>query len=307
MKIGIILPTMEQSSLGRPLAYADIRDVALQAEEQGLDSLWVADHLLFRFPNEPMAGIWEAWSIQTALAEATRRVDLGQLVLCTAFRNPALLAKMAVTVDEISRGRLILGLGCGWHQPEFDAFGIPFDHRVERFEEALQIIVPLLKEGKVDFHGKHYSAPNCEMMPRGPRPNGPPVLVASKGPRMLRLTAQYADSWNTAWLGTADALAERRSALEAACADVGRDPGTLEVTVGVMVYYPDLAQSDGAPKSYLTGSAEEIGAEFARYAKAGVGHLICSCSPCNSAAVSRLAQAARVAADMIASADEHRG
>ncbi len=298
MKIGVMLPIGEDEALGRPLPYTAIRDLALQAEAEGLDSLWVADHLLYRPADGPTRGIWEAWSIQTALAEATERVDIGQLVLCTAFRNPALVAKMAATLDEISGGRLILGLGCGWHQPEFDAFGFPFDHRVDRFEEALRIIVPLLKEGKVDLCGKYYSAPGCELTPRGPHPEGPPVLVASFGPRMLRLTAQYADSWNTAWLGKADALAEPREAMVAACLQVGRDPGTLETTVGVNVYYPDLAGSDDAPRSYLTGSAEAVGADLAEYATAGVGHVICRLSPSTSDAFSRLAAAAKSCRDM---------
>ncbi len=115
----------------------------------------------------------------------------------TKFRNPAILAKMAATLDAISGGRLILGLGAGWHAPEFEAFGIPFDHRVDRFEEALQIIVPLLHTGQVDFQGRYYRTPNCELRPRGPRASGPQILIGAAGPRMLRLAARYADAWNT--------------------------------------------------------------------------------------------------------------
>ena len=179
--------------------YPAIRDMACRMEDVGLDSIWVYDHLLYRWPGKPTDGIWECWTVLSALAQATQRVKIGTIVLCVPFRNPAVLAKMAVTLDEISDGRLILGLGAGWHQPEFDAFGVPFDHRGRRFQEALEIIHPLLHDGRVDYHGTYYSAPDCEIIPRGPRPSGPPILVAGKGPRMLQLIARYADSCNTAW------------------------------------------------------------------------------------------------------------
>jgi len=146
MKVGLILPIGTNKELGRPLSYAEIRDLALRAEDGGLDSVWIPDHLIYRFPEQPQAGVWEAWTITTGLAEATKRIELGTLVICVPFRNPALVAKMAVTLDEVSNGRFILGLGAGWHKPEFDAFGYPFDHLVDRFEEALKIIVPLLRE-----------------------------------------------------------------------------------------------------------------------------------------------------------------
>lgn len=129
----------------------------------------------------------------SALAEATERVEIGTLVLCSAFRHPAILAKMATTLDEVSHGRLILGVGARWSEPEYQAFGLPFDHRVGRFEEALQMLKPLLREGQVDFAGTYYQARNCEIAPRGPRREGPPLMVGSEGPRMLKLTAQYAD------------------------------------------------------------------------------------------------------------------
>ncbi len=197
LRVGLFLPLWQDSASGNVPSWIEILARAQLAEAVGFDSVWLPDHLLIRFPDTEPEGVWEGWSVLAALAAATDRIALGPLVACTNFRNPALLAKMADTVDEISGGRLILGLGAGWHEPDFSAFGFPFDHRVDRFEEALRIIVPLLKEGRVDFRGKYYSAPDCELTPRGPRPEGPPVLVASFGPRMLRLTAQYADVWNT--------------------------------------------------------------------------------------------------------------
>lgn len=278
MKIGILLPLNESPNLGRPPTFQEIRALARQAEEAGFDSIWVYDHLLYHFPGDMTLGIWECWSTLAALAAATERVELGTLVVAALWRNPALLAKMAVTVDEVSNGRLILGLGTGTHRPDFDAFGYPFDHRVSRFEEAIQIITSLLREGSVDFHGQYYDAPDCELRPRGPRPGGPPVLVASGRPRMLRLTAKYADAWNTAWYGPVEDIADRRAELERACAEVGRNPATVAVTVGVHVFYrtpgmPPTREVD--PDSTLTGTADDVAAGLRAYADAGVAHVIC--------------------------------
>jgi alkanesulfonate monooxygenase SsuD/methylene tetrahydromethanopterin reductase-like flavin-dependent oxidoreductase (luciferase family) len=203
---------------------------------------------------------------------------------------------MAATLDEVSGGRLILGLGAGWHQPEFDAFGFPFDHRVDRFEEALKIIIPLLRTGHVDYQGTYASAPNCEIRPRGPRPDGPPILIGAGGPRMLRLTARHADSWNTCWLGRPTALAERRAALEDACTEVGRDPQTLDVTVGVSVTYTAPNQkgdNDIDPDKTLSGSPEEIASVLHDYAKLGVAHVICALSSTTTDSLAWLAEALR--------------
>jgi probable F420-dependent oxidoreductase len=299
MKVGIVLPISENRATGRTAPYALVRSMAKQAEASGFDSIWVFDHLLSRRPDEPTGGIWECWTILTALAEATERVELGTLVLCGPFRNPALLAKMADTFDEVSGGRLILGLGAGWHKPEFDAFGYPFDHLANRFEEALKIIVPLLREGKVDFHGQYSSAVDCELRPRGPRPGGPPILVAGLKPRMLRLTAEYADSWNTAWMGSTDVLIERRTELEAACAEVGRDPRTLEVTVGLNVNY-EQREEPLDPKRALFGSAEEVATGLKAHADEGVGHAICNLSPNTPESLERLGEVLKVYRQLVA-------
>lgn len=286
MKIGLAMPITQNEQTGTTLPYATIRELALQAEANGFDSVWIFDHLLYRFGERPTAGVWEAWTMLTALAGITTRVEIGSLVMCTAFRNPALLAKMAATLDEVSGGRLILGLGAGWHQPEFDAFGIPFDHKVDRFREALQIIVPLLREGHVDFSGMYYSAPNCEIIPRGPRPAGPPILIGAFGPRMLRLTARYANSWNTCWLGDTTKLAEPRAALEAACAEESRDPSDVAVTVGVSIITPEALAAMPEPPSRanaLYGTPEEVAAGLHEYAAQGVAHVICSVDRLTSA------------------------
>jgi len=233
----------------------------------------------------------------SALTEATQRVEVGTLVLCNLFRNPALLAKMADTLDEVSKGRFVLGVGAGWNEPEFRAFGIPFDHRVGRLEEALQIISPLLKTGHVDFEGKYYQVRDCEITPRGPRVGGPPVLVAGSGPRMLRLTAQYADMWNpSGYLTAPSSFIEPRAKLRVACTEVGRDPTTLGLTAMVALAYPDLGEPPLSPHipAYLSGSTEEIAAAMHGYEQMGVSHLMFHCAPYTATVLDRLAEAVHV-------------
>jgi probable F420-dependent oxidoreductase len=296
VKIGFVVLLSLRPELGRAPHYAEVREMALQAEATGFDSIWLYDHLLYRFPGQPTRGIWECWTMLSALAEATQRVEVGTLVLCNQFRNPALVAKMASTLDEVSHGRFILGVGAGWNEPEFHAFGMPFDHRVGRLEEALQIIAPLLKTGHVDFAGTYYQVRDCEITPRGPRVGGPPVLVGGLGPRMLRLTAQYADMWNpVAYLSVPSSFVEPHAKLSAACTEVGRDPTTLGLTAVVGLAYPDLGEPPASPliPAYLSGSTEEIAAAMHGYEQMGVSHLMFHCAPYTATVLERLAEAMR--------------
>jgi probable F420-dependent oxidoreductase len=281
----------------RSYRYAEVRDMAAAAEAAGFDSIWLADHLLYRAPGQPTRGIWECWTMLSALAEATARVEVGTLVLCNQFRNPAILAKMAATVDEVSGGRFILGIGAGWNEPEFRAFGIPFDHRVGRFEETLQILAPLLRTGHVDFSGTYYQARDCEIAPRGPRAQGPPLLIAGSGPRMLRLTVQHADMWNpSAYLSAPGTLAGHRAKFRAACEHAGRDASTIGLTAMVAVSFPDLgeAPTSAAIPAYLSGSTDGIAAAMHEFERMGVSHLMLDCVPYTRAALDRLAEAARL-------------
>jgi probable F420-dependent oxidoreductase len=277
MKIGFILPLGEDTDLGRAPTWTEIRALAEQSEAGGLDSVWVYDHLLYRFPNHPSTvGVHECWSMLSAIAGITNRVELGTLVMPTGWRNPALLAKMAATVDEISGGRLILGVGTGFHEPEFAAFGYPFDHRVDRFEEELQIICTLLRSNKVDFAGTYHTIPNGELAPPVRREGGVPVLVACRGPRMLRLTAKHADAWNTAWYGSPDAIATSRAEFDAACAEEGRDPSSVTITVGVHLAPPgEEYETPPDPARLLTGTPDEVATALLAYRDAGVDHIIC--------------------------------
>jgi len=260
----------------------DLKAMTQHAEAAGFDSIWLPDHLVVDDPGA-RHGVWECWSLLSSLAAVTARVDIGSLVVCTNFRNPALLARMADTLDEISGGRLILGLGAGWYEPEFRAFGYPFDHRVDRFEEALHIIRTLLRTGKIDFVGKYYEARECEMLSRGPRPEGPPIMIGARvdRPRALRLTAEYADYWNGFGVNQVDRLPPILQALDAACAKAGRAPSTLQRTITLLVDLPGSEPSKSSTywlnyrtsRMPATGTSEELAELLRAFARKGIGHV----------------------------------
>jgi alkanesulfonate monooxygenase SsuD/methylene tetrahydromethanopterin reductase-like flavin-dependent oxidoreductase (luciferase family) len=264
------------------------------AEAVGFDALFVPDHLVigespyWGIPAGESRGTWEAWTLVGALAAQTRRVALGTFVLGGGFRNPGLLAKMAATADEVSGGRLILGLGCGSHPPEYRAFGYPYDHRVDRFEEALQIIVPLLREGRADLAGRYHEARACELIPRGPRRSGPPVWIAAYQPRMMRLAARWGDAFVTAWHPDRGAAEGPLAHIDAACAEVGRAPSTLGRAVGVIVR-PGNEPRPPLPMGTLGGSPSEIAAGLLAFHAAGVGHVVCMLDPRDATGVERFA------------------
>ena len=221
LKVGIQLPEVE-----RDVRWPELLDMTRAIEDVGFDSVWVGEHLLYRWEDRPPRGPWEAWTMLAAIAASTSRIELGPLVACTNFHNPALLAKQAATLDEVSGGRFVLGLGAGWNEAEFRAFGFPHDHLVGRFEEAFTIIRTLLREGAIDFEGRWYQVRDCELRPRGPRPSGPPLMIGSKGPRMLRATMAHADSWN-AWYNDIEnrpgGVAAVRALVDGAVAQEGPD------------------------------------------------------------------------------------
>lgn len=244
MRIGVTVPLAYGDLVdGRAPTFAETLEFSRTAEALELDSIWVFDHLLFRFPPEPDDGLHEAWTTLTALAPVVPRVELGALVMCSSFRNAGLMAKMAATLDDLSGGRLILGLGSGWHRPEYEAFGFPFDHLVGRFEEDLEVINRLLGGQTVDFEGRWSRYSQARLLP--PPARVPPILVASKGERMLRLTAEWADAWNTAWFGRIDdRLRERMRGLDEACDAAGRDRASIRRTVGIRLHEPGMGKDD---------------------------------------------------------------
>lgn len=296
LQIGLVLPMAEGMMAGATARWPDFLALARAAEDLGFDSLWVFDHLLMPWHDGSgrTEGCWECWSLLAALAGATQRIAVGSWVVGAGFRNPALLAKMADTVDEISGGRLVLGLGAGYNETEYRAFGFPYDYRTTRFEEALAIIHPLLRMGRVDFAGTYYEARACELRPRGPRPKGPPILLGTSGPRGLRLAARYADIWNAAWTCLDDCIAYR-PAVDAACVEIGRDPATLARSAGLLVEIPGAAPYPPGYTNWsrppLTGSADELAAQFREFARAGYSHLQLWVNPATVAGIERVAEA----------------
>jgi probable F420-dependent oxidoreductase len=306
VKFGLMLPLGEDDGVGRALTWQEIWTLAMEAEGSGLDSIAAPDHLVFHGKDEGVHGIHECWTLLAALGAITERVAIIPLVLAVPFRNPALTAKMAAELDAISDGRFVLGLGCGWHEPEFNAYDYPFDHRVGRFEEALNVMLPLVKGDAVRFEGRWHRA-DTRLLPPPHRPGGPPVLIAGKGDRMLRLVAQHADWWNAAWYGPpqqATELAERIARVRAACEAQGRDPATLTLTAGVFVHFPEFDRpgDEEAPESSMRGTVDEVGAMLAGYRMHSVEHLIVHLWPRRPEAVQALGRAADIARGILGDA-----
>jgi probable F420-dependent oxidoreductase len=235
MKVGVMLPVGDMDGPGgRTPTWGDVSGIAEAAEGAGLDSVWLADHLLAQMPDGTVHGMHDAWTLLSAVAAVTTRVELGPLVLCNSFRDPGVVAKMAATLDEVSGGRLVLGLGAGWHDPEYEAFGFPTDHRVGRFAEGLEIVVRLLRGERVSFEGRYYRLPEAVLLPAPRRPI--PILVAGRRPRMLRLTARWADAWNTAWYAEpSDKLLTEVEQFDRALEDTSRPRGDIDRTLGIIV------------------------------------------------------------------------
>ncbi len=293
LKVGLILPHWEAGMSGQTPGWSDITEMARLAEDIGFDSLWLVDHFLVPYQyrgEDKVQGFWDSWTVLPALAATTKHVELGTLVTCTGFRNPALMAKIAATADEISGGRVILGIGAGWNEYEYRAFGYPYDHRVSRFEEALTIIHGLLDEGYVDFQGKYYEVRECEMRPRGPRPGKLPIMIGSSGERMLRLTARFADSWNR-WLvysrSHPDQIPEARQKVDDACLAEGRAPESLERTASVQIDFKGTKDPQ-AGKEALTGNPEQIAETIREFAREGITHLQIMLRPNTPEAIEQL-------------------
>jgi alkanesulfonate monooxygenase SsuD/methylene tetrahydromethanopterin reductase-like flavin-dependent oxidoreductase (luciferase family) len=264
--------------------FAEQLAVAQTAAGIGIEGLWFADHFSFK-GDDGLRGSWDVFTLMAAIAAAVPDVQIGPMVACTGYRNPGVIAKMAEMIDEISGGRFILGLGAGWNKPEYDQFGLPYEPRVSRFEEAIHIIQGLLRDGAVDFQGRYYQANEARNLPRGPRPQGPPILVGSTGDRMLRILARYADAWDTGWGGDTEALKGKVAKLEAACAAEGRDPETVARSVSVSF------AADGFPGDPATVAPESIEERIQLLndlAALGFGHIRIGVQPFSIEAIAAL-------------------
>ncbi|HEY3335996.1 MAG TPA: LLM class flavin-dependent oxidoreductase [Candidatus Limnocylindrales bacterium] len=278
VSLGLNLPYVEGSMDGATPRWADIRAMAEEAERIGFDAVWVSDHVGFGDPDADWNGAWECWTLLTALGVATSRVRLGTYVAAIPYRSPALLAKMAETLDEISGGRVILGVGAGWNEPEFTAYGFPWERRFDRFEDGLRIIASMLRTGRADHDGRVASVRGALVRPRGPRPEGLPLMIGAAAPRMLRLTAELADEWN-AGMRTPAGFMPMANALDAALAAAGRDAGSIRRSAEAMVEPAGTPVDDGDPDTFgswerpFAGSPEVIAAGLRRYATLGCDHV----------------------------------
>ena len=259
IELGLVLPMEEAWTDGSTPHWVEIRNFALQAEAMGFDAVWVPDELLWRRPDSTH-GWWECVAMAGAVAASTTRVKVGSWVLSALHRNPGITAKAVETLDEISGGRFVLGLGSGHAGSQAHAFGLAEDHVHGRFEEAVEIIVPLLRAGRADFQGTYHAARDLEQRPVGPRPGQVPIMIGAKGPKMLRLAARHADTWSW-YVEERSKLAEFAPllvALEAACLQADRDPASIGRSAGIIVEPTDVT---GAAKELavpLSGSAEAI-------------------------------------------------
>ena len=293
MKVGLVLPMNDADSPGAG-AWTRIRDLARFGEASGLDSLWVYDHFIFRMAGEDEDGIHEAWTLLTAVGAVTERVELGTIVLGTGFRPPALTAKMAATLDNISNGRLSLGIGAGWHEPEYAAFGYPFDHRVGRFEETLAIMLPLLRGERVTFQGRWHHVEDSVLIPAPIRPGGIPILIAAKGERMLGLAATHADAWNTAWYGLPDErFASRKADILRALDAAGRDLSTFTLTAGITIDREAGAGGRPAAPGALPSEPDAIARALDAWREEGMGHVQVDCRPADERTIEALAEGRR--------------
>jgi alkanesulfonate monooxygenase SsuD/methylene tetrahydromethanopterin reductase-like flavin-dependent oxidoreductase (luciferase family) len=269
-KVGVQLPEVE-----RFVPWPEYLDLARRAESAGYDSIWVGDHLVYDLPDGSTRGPYEAWTTLAAIAAATERVEIGPLVASTGFHAPAMLAKQAATVDAISQGRLILGLGAGWNRGEFDAFGFPYDRRVSRFEEALAIIAPLLRQGRTTFHGQFYDVDDCVLDPRPVREGGPPIMLGSNSPRMLSIGLPVVDSWNV-WWSIYDNSVEKFAQVKAEVDAVIPEGRTVDATAAVLVTLPGgrgRLMGETYDASVTTVTPDDLGQHIRGLAAAGAMHL----------------------------------
>jgi len=297
VKIGIQLPEVEYE-----IRFPDLIAMARLAEQVGFDSLWLGDHLVYELDlpdgSTGQRGPWEVFTTLSALAASTERIELGPLVASTSFHAPQMLAKLATTVDAVSGGRLVLGLGAGWNQREYDAYGFPYDHRVSRFEEAFTIIRTLLTEGRIDHAGRFYTAERCVLDPAPVRPGGPPLMIGSIAPRMLGIGLPHVQAWNMWWSqygNTPEGFADVNASVRARCEQLGRPAHEVQATAAVYVQLEvgggrvmgDPAMAAVQP---LRGSPAQLAERLAQFAAAGAVHLQLVVDPITQESIEWLGQ-----------------
>jgi len=268
-EIGVVLPIFQYGPDRITAHWKDLREMATRAEQLGFDTIWTPDELLWRSADGRDRGFWDGISMAGAVASVTTRAKVGTWVMSALHRNPAIIAKTAETLDEISGGRFVFGLGAGHEWPgQARAFGLPEDHIFGRFEDALQIIMPLLRGGHADFEGTWHAARDLPQQPVGPRPNGIPILIGGNGPKGQRQAVRHADIYScyVDERAHADEVAPRIASLEAICAEVGRDPATIARSVGTSV---NALEPAGYRADVVSGSTQEVADTLHSFREAG--------------------------------------
>jgi alkanesulfonate monooxygenase SsuD/methylene tetrahydromethanopterin reductase-like flavin-dependent oxidoreductase (luciferase family) len=271
VKVGVQLPEAE-----RVVRWPEVVAMARAAEEVGLDSIWLGDHLLYRDDGREERGPWEVWTQLAGLAAMTQRVRLGPLVACASFHPPGLIAKMAASVDDISGGRFVLGLGAGWNETEYRAFGLPYDHRVSRFEESFEIVRRTLAGERVTLDGRFWQAEDLVLMP--PPDRRIPLMVGSEGPRMLAITLPHVDWWNSwySWYGNKpEGFVELNGKISAAAERAGRDPKQIARSTTVLVELEaDAVQRPHSDEGMPAVAPDDLPAHLRALAEAGAHEAI---------------------------------
>jgi len=287
-ELGIVLPNMQYGPDRTTASWPEIRALAARAEAIGFDTIWIADELLWRMEDGPPRGCWDGVSLAGAVAVVTSKAKVGSWVLSALHRNPAIIAKTAETLDELSGGRFTFGLGAGHEWPgQAHAFGLPEDRIFARFEEALEIIVPLIRAGHADFEGQFHAARDLPQQPRGPRPGTMPLLIGGNGPKGQRAAVRHADIYScyVEERATVDEVAPRLRSMEAICAELGRDPASIGRSVGVSVRPLEPA---GIRPDVLSGPPEQIADAFRTFRDAGFTQLEIMYGPGNLAGLEAL-------------------
>jgi alkanesulfonate monooxygenase SsuD/methylene tetrahydromethanopterin reductase-like flavin-dependent oxidoreductase (luciferase family) len=282
IRVGLQLPEVE-----REVSWAEYAAMARAAEAGGFDSVWLGDHLLYRGDGRPERGPREAWTLLAALAAVTERVSLGPLVACASFHPPGLLAKMAATIDEVSAGRFVLGLGAGWNETEYRAFGLPYDHRVSRFEESFEIVRRLLAGEHVTLAGRFWQADDAVLLPRAS--GRVPLMVGSNGKRMLAATLPHVDRWNTWYAGygnTVEGFAGLNARIDAAAEGAGRDPVEVERSACVLVELePDAVRRPRSDEGVEPVMPDRLRAHLRALEEAGADEAILILRPITEASI----------------------
>jgi probable F420-dependent oxidoreductase len=290
LRIGVQLPEVE-----RDVRWPEVRSMARAAEEVGFDSIWVGDHHLYRDDGRPERGPWDAWTMLSALAASTERVRLGPLVACTAFHPAGILARMAASIDEVSGARFVFGIGAGWNRTEFDAFGIPFDHRVDRFEEAFEIVRRLLAGERVTVEGRYSRTRDAVLLPAPTR--RVPLMIGSTGERVLRIALPHVEAWNTWYTGfgnTAEGLAPVNERVSSLAEEAGRHPADIFRSVcALVVFDPDAGERPVTDELVpIDGTSPDAVAERLRQlADAGAEEIILVLSPITERSIRAMGEA----------------